>query len=155
LASTSPAAPGAPLDLEVEHARCPFCHEPVRASDPAKAGCSACTAWQHTACWSEHGRCAACGAEAAWPAVKKGADAAAAPSRRGLRRPAMIALALGAVGAAMIVVVLDSAREQRAERAVIERAAAGDAVRLELLARAIERSRARHEGHVLPPEERT
>src|SRR5690606_20494411 len=34
-------------------------HEPVRP-EQVKAACDACMAWQHGACWSDHGRCAAC-----------------------------------------------------------------------------------------------
>ncbi len=154
LAPASAAAPGTPLDLAVEHVRCPFCHEPVRASDPAKAGCSACTAWQHTACWSEHGRCAACGAEAAWPSLAKAAAQPAAPARRRPPRWAVIAAALAAACAALIVVLLDGTRERHAERDLIERAAAGSPVGIELLAQAIERSRVRYDGRVLPSEER-
>lgn len=45
----------------VLHPRCPFCHEPVRPEEP-KSGCLRCMAWQHAACWADHGRCATCAA---------------------------------------------------------------------------------------------
>lgn len=82
---TKPVAPHPPvvvdpnLDVAVEHARCPFCHEPVRASDADKAACGACMAWHHGACWSEHGRCAACEATTL-------ANRAAAPSPDALKK---------------------------------------------------------------------
>lgn len=50
------------IQPKVEHPKCPYCHEAVRASDD-KAPCLACMAWHHRACRAEHGRCAACGAE--------------------------------------------------------------------------------------------
>lgn len=52
------------MTLQVHGPRCPFCHEPVVPTD-AKAACDRCMSWHHDACWSEHGRCAACGATAA------------------------------------------------------------------------------------------
>lgn len=43
--------------------RCPYCHEDIVPSDPAKQACSSCMAWHHVACMEEHGACAACGDE--------------------------------------------------------------------------------------------
>jgi hypothetical protein len=48
-------------EIRVEHPRCPFCHEDVRA-EQEKHACVACMAWHHEACWHENrDRCATCG----------------------------------------------------------------------------------------------
>ena len=49
--------------VELSHAVCPCCKDPVRPTDE-KAACDACMAWHHLACWREHGVCGACGASA-------------------------------------------------------------------------------------------
>ena len=40
--------------------RCPYCHAGVDAEHDDWVQCFACRALEHRACWSEHGRCAAC-----------------------------------------------------------------------------------------------
>lgn len=52
------------MGLAVEHPRCPYCHQGVAPREP-KVACDGCMGWHHRGCWSEHGRCAACGGEAA------------------------------------------------------------------------------------------
>lgn len=47
-------------EVQVRHPACPFCKEAVEPSMD-KAACEGCMAWQHAACWTEHGSCAACG----------------------------------------------------------------------------------------------
>jgi hypothetical protein len=47
--------------VDVDRPRCPYCHEAV-GGDDEKTGCGACMAWHHRGCWSEHGKCSACGA---------------------------------------------------------------------------------------------
>lgn len=55
--------PEVPGELELGLApRCPYCHERVAPASPDKLACNACMAWHHQACWGEHTRCAACGA---------------------------------------------------------------------------------------------
>ncbi len=49
------------MTVQVQHPRCPFCHDPVVPSD-GKAACDRCMSWHHVDCWAEGGRCAACGA---------------------------------------------------------------------------------------------
>lgn len=61
---------------KVEHPKCPYCHEAVKASDD-KAPCLACMAWQHRACRVEHGRCAACGAAGEAPDGERASERAA------------------------------------------------------------------------------
>ncbi|MCO5167292.1 MAG: hypothetical protein M9894_13155 [Planctomycetes bacterium] len=75
----------------VQHPRCPFCHEAVRP-DHTKAACDGCMAWQHGACWDDHGRCAAC------EAPRKLFLAGAAVRRRSWAPAAFVAAAaLGAL----------------------------------------------------------
>lgn len=69
---------GAGVAVEVKHPRCPFCFEPVQPKD-AKAACDACMCWHHAACWSEHGACVTCGADAV---LVKGAAPKGPPARQ-------------------------------------------------------------------------
>ncbi len=52
-------------DLQVfqraQPGRCAYCKDAVELSQ--RAACAACLAVHHEGCWSEHGRCAACGVE--------------------------------------------------------------------------------------------
>lgn len=58
----------APLEgVVVPVVRCPFCRDAIVAGDRAKLACNACMAWHHTACWTEHGRCAGCGGAESGP----------------------------------------------------------------------------------------
>lgn len=50
-------------DVRVQHNRCPYCHDDVRAADEDVRVCAACLARHHKPCWSELRRCSACGAQ--------------------------------------------------------------------------------------------
>ncbi|MCO5169496.1 MAG: hypothetical protein M9894_24405 [Planctomycetes bacterium] len=54
--------------IAVDRPRCPYCHEDVGADDE-KTACSACMAWHHRACWTEHSACSGCGARESAGAV--------------------------------------------------------------------------------------
>ena len=66
--------------VELSHAVCPYCKDPVRPSDP-KAACDACMAWHHRDCWNAHGRCSACGATAGMASTPLGLQASPADPR--------------------------------------------------------------------------
>jgi len=92
----------------VGHARCPFCHAPVRpGADEPKRSCGACMAWHHAECWAEHGGCAACGGRAqpvAGPGVGR-------PDRR------FVGAALVATGAVLLIALAIGFRLGAASRA--------------------------------------
>lgn len=54
--------------IEIDRPRCPYCHEDV-GPDDEKTACSACMAWHHRACWTEHSACSGCGARESAGAV--------------------------------------------------------------------------------------
>jgi hypothetical protein len=109
--------------IQVQHPRCPFCHEPVRP-EQIKAPCHACMGWNHEACWTEHGGCAACGQKEAGgptsaPVAARSAeggplpDAALGPWLLGRSRGSEAALG-GAVLAAARYALPDDAPERGA-----------------------------------------
>lgn len=71
-------APEVQARVQVERPRCPYCHDPVAPGGDEAHGCGGCLAWQHRACWEEHGACGACGRAAA-----AGAAAVGAPTKPG------------------------------------------------------------------------
>ncbi|MEZ6185289.1 MAG: hypothetical protein R3F62_09815 [Planctomycetota bacterium] len=97
------ARPGAlPLTAErsapisVQRPRCPFCTTDV-AADERKTACDRCMSWHHSECWSEHGKCAACGHEATSEALRAppAPRAAAAPRNAAARSGRGLAYGLG------------------------------------------------------------
>lgn len=60
-----PAVAGTLVPRTGSATRCPFCTADDFETIPLLK-CSSCKAWQHAACVSEHGKCAAC--NVAWPA---------------------------------------------------------------------------------------
>jgi len=47
-------------EIHIEKPRCPYCHEDIKIGGDNYA-CHECMVWHHTACWTEHGECVACG----------------------------------------------------------------------------------------------
>jgi hypothetical protein len=63
-----PAEPQAPVEptgpapvIGSKINRCPFCHEGLRAESRDWVACGKCLARHHRGCWSEGGKCSACG----------------------------------------------------------------------------------------------
>ncbi len=57
--------------VDVQHPRCPYCHDEVGA-EGLKQGCPSCMAWHHSECWAEGRACSACGfsgASAGFPRI--------------------------------------------------------------------------------------
>ena len=61
--------------VDLQRSRCPYCHDAI-APGPGIRGCGECLSWQHESCWSEHGECGACGADAAGQRRAPAADSA-------------------------------------------------------------------------------
>jgi len=72
-------------DVSVKHSRCPYCHDEVLPASE-KTACDACMGWSHSACWAEHGACAACGHQQvnAPPKAKAPAQRQKQPRKQGL-----------------------------------------------------------------------
>jgi hypothetical protein len=99
--------PGPPREVDPrddEHVagspvRCPFCHDDV-AIEGEWSACSRCLARHHQPCWTEGGRCAACGHDGAVRherEAKKSDEAARRRSKRALVG-ALLVIVLGFVG---------------------------------------------------------
>lgn len=59
-APEAPSRESAPGKVLPVVARCPYCHESVRADSPDWVACAGCLAKHHEGCWNEHGACASC-----------------------------------------------------------------------------------------------
>jgi hypothetical protein len=86
-------------DVRVAVNRCPFCHEDVAAGDATAVVCRACLARHHGGCWSEGGRCGACGGKDALVTVVP-----ATRTRRVVGVAAMVVVALLAAVGLLVVV---------------------------------------------------
>lgn len=81
--------------------RCPYCHEGVGPADAGQVACQGCLARHHAACWTEAGRCAACGGIRALE--QAGGTTVPVWERRADPLPVLLVLSLA--GAAAIVVL--------------------------------------------------
>src|SRR5688500_8420156 len=81
-AATQPAS----IQPVVGPQHCPFCRERVEG-DPGVA-CTACLARHHASCWTEHGKCAACGNRSRLVAAPDDAPDEGAPADGEDRPPA-------------------------------------------------------------------